>query len=477
MKNYVTPNDPGVIGPSDSRSINNAVIEAIKSGVRRVVIPRVNERTGEERWDIDEAIILFSNLEIVLDNCYIRQIDGSMDNVFRNFDDDVIRGTLEEEQENIIIRGVGNAVIDGGNMNGLIEATSRKDGRPHIEKNNPIRLHNVRGLKLLDFTILHQRWWAVNLLFVEEALISGLKIICGPDAPNQDGIDIRLGCNNIIIQNIFGQSGDDFIALSGFLGGRESQKYMVKGKSIDIHDIVIKNILATSADCSTIALRNHDGVKIYNITIDTVNDTLSSAVLADTDPYFINRSDFNFDSYKLPKSPYATVRIGQDNYIHERPCASGDIFGIHVTNIHSKINTAIMINVNLENSYFGNVYAENGVDRVISTGSCTSRHNFGADLKNVVFENIFYNCRDNENSIAFDFDTNRCEHTMSNVFVRNAFIGNAARAINMKHKGSLNISNLVSDNPNAEITVCDGSEVIIDGTKIRGAASLGLDQK
>ena len=465
MNNYVTPNDVGVMAESDSRSINNAVSEAIKSGKRRVVIPRINERTGKEQWDVDEAIILFSNIEIVLDNCYIRQADGSFDNVFRNFDDDAMRSTLEEEQENIIIRGIGNAVIDGGNMNGLIEATSNKNGFPHIEKNNVIRLHNLRGLKLLDFTILNQRWWAINLLYVEEALLSGLKIICGPNCPNQDGIDLRLGCNNIIIQNVYGQSGDDFIALTGLYGKRTEEKYSVKGKCFDIHDIVIKNIVATSSDCATIALRNHDGIKLYNITIDSVHDVISSETIAQIEPIFFNR--FEFNSYKSPKSPYATVRIGQANYISVRECASGDVFGLHVTNIHSRINTAVMINESVENSYFGNIYAGNDVDRVISTGSCSLHHTYGADLKNVVFENVFYNCVDNENSIAFDFDTRNRENTIKNVFIRNAFIGNAACAVNMKHNGTLKIDNLCSDNPDAKIEVGNGGDVIIDGNKIK----------
>ena len=73
MINYVTPNDTGVIAESDSRSINNAVAEAIKNGTRKVLIPRVNERTGKEQWNLDEAIILCSDIEIVLDNCYLRR--------------------------------------------------------------------------------------------------------------------------------------------------------------------------------------------------------------------------------------------------------------------------------------------------------------------------------------------------------------------------------------------------------------------
>ena len=69
MIDYVTPNDAEIISDTDSNSINNAVKAAIERDIRRVVIPRINERTGKAQWDIDEAIILSSNLEIVLDNC------------------------------------------------------------------------------------------------------------------------------------------------------------------------------------------------------------------------------------------------------------------------------------------------------------------------------------------------------------------------------------------------------------------------
>ena len=126
-----------------------------------------------------------------------------------------------------------------------------------------------------------------------------------------------------------------------------------------------------------------------------------------------------------------------------------------------------MINMSLENSYFGNIYATNEVNRVISTGSCSLHHNFGADLKNVVFENIFYDCRDNADSVALDFDMNNREHTMTNVFVRNAFVGNAACAVNMKHKGELKIENLCSDNPSAKISVCDGAKLFVNGNKVQ----------
>ena len=467
FKNFVTPNDEGIISDSDSRSIQNAVDEAVRLDLRKVVIPRINERTGKALWETDVAIILPSDIEIVLDNCYIRQADGSMDNVFRNFDDEKVRSTLAEEQRNITIRGEGNAVIDGGKHNGLTQKNSLKDGMPHVEKNNLIRFHNLRGFKLLNFTLLNQRWWAVNLNYVEEGLISGLRIECSNAQHNQDGIDLRAGCNNIILENLVGHAGDDFIALTGFFGTTETDKYHVEGKCCDIHDIVIRNIVATSAECTMIAIRNHDGLKIYNVTIDGVHDTVSSEQLANKEPSFV----FNFDlnSYKSPKSPYATIRIGQSGFVHTKENELGDTYAIHVTNIHTRTNSAILLNETLKDSYFGNIYAGADVDRVITTKSCRTHQIYGCDMENVVFENIFYSPSDTENSVAFDFDINERRRTLKNVFIKNAFVGNAGTAVDMKLDGALNISGLYGDGVKEKIKCDSGAEIILDWEALSSA--------
>lgn len=456
-RGYISPNDEGIMAQTDSISIQRAVDVALASNLGKVVIPRYNKRRGECLWEVDEAIILDSNLEIVLDNCYIRQADGSMDNVFRNFRDDEMRNTLAEEQHNIIIRGVGNAVIDGGVHNGLTEANSLKDGMPHIEQNNVIRLHNLRDFRIENFSIYNQRWWAINLLFAEEGRISGLNIVCESNARNLDGVDLRLGCNNIVIENMTGQSGDDFIALTGLSGGRrESDKYNVEGKSIDIHDVVIRNIVATSTECTVIALRNDDGVKMHNITIDTVYDTMSSAAASGKAAFVFG---FDDNRYQIPKSPYAVVRIGQDGFTKKKRCAPGDVHSIHVNNIHARCNCAVMINMDMENCYFGNIYAANDVDRIVSARSARKTQTYGVNMRNTVFENIFYECTDNEYSTAFDFDINTRECTMENVIIRNAFLGNCKRAVNMQHKGTLTLINVQGKDVKNRIAVGEGATV------------------
>ena len=460
MLNYITPNDDGIIGNTDSTSIQNAVNAAKKNGLNKVVIPRLNERTGECLWSIDKAIILTSELEIILDNCYIRQADGAMDNVFRNFEEDDIKKTLDGEQYGIIIRGVGNAVIDGGSPNGLSQSTSEKDGMPHVEKNNVIRLHNLRDFVLENFTIKNQRWWAVNLHYVENGRISHVNIFCDGNLRNQDGIDIRLGCCNMIIEDCFGQAGDDFIALSAFRAERTLKKYGVEGKSDDIHDIIIRNIVATSAECTVIGIRNQDGAKIYNITIDGIHDVMGSAVSKEK---CHNIFGFDNNTYMYAKSPYALLRIGQDGFDTTAKTAPGDVHSIYVTNLHARTNCAVVINMDIESSYFGNIYAAEGCDRVITTRSCRTHQTYGADIRNTVFENIFFSCRGENEAIAFDFDINKVAHRLENVIINRAFLGNCKTVINMQHDGSVTMSDIVCDDIREKLKIKSGSTVYLNG--------------
>lgn len=459
-RGYFSPNDPGVMAESDSRSIQNAVDAALETGLGRVVIPRYNKRTGKCQWDVDKAIILDSNLEIILDNCYIRQMDGSMDNVFRNFQHGQERKSLDLEQHDIIIRGLGNAIIDGGIANGLTESNSLTNGLPNIEQNNMILLHNIRNFKLENFTMLNQRHWAINLCYAEEGRISGLNIVCENDRHNQDGVDLRFGCNNIVIENMTGQSGDDFIALTALKGKRAISKYTVEGKSYDIHDVIIRNIKATAAECAVIALRNQDGIKMYNITIDTVHDVMISKEAAKKGSFVFG---FDHNRYTHPKSPYAVIRIGQDGWIREQPCGPGDVYSIYVNNIHARCNSAILLNMDVENCWFGNIYAGNDVDRIVNTHSCRATQTAGVNMRNTVFENIFYECEDNPYSIAFNFAENTKEHTLENVQIRNAFLGNCKQVLDMQHKGTLQLTNIHCLDLQDKITVCEGATVTLDG--------------
>lgn len=99
---------------------------------------------------------------------------------------------------------------------------------------------------------------------------------------NQDGIDIRNGCHHIVISDITGQTGDDVIALTAIAnpdykpGGSLRNTHVMHNdwtkREKDIHDIIIRNVIARSYLCFTVRLLPALS-KIYNVVIDGVIDT------------------------------------------------------------------------------------------------------------------------------------------------------------------------------------------------------------
>jgi len=446
----ITPNLEDIMGVTDSESIQNAVEFAHKTGANSVTVPRINKRTGECVWNIDRAIILPSDMEIVLDNCHLRQTDRCFDNIFRNFADTERDGhTVAEQMRNIVIRGRGRAVLDGGNHNGLTSKTQLKDGLPHVTRNNLILLYNIRDFVIENFEMRNQRYWGLNLIHAQRGRISNLYIDGECDCRNQDGIDLRAGCSDIIIEKITGQAGDDLIALSAISNHPRtacSEVYKVYARDEDIHDIIIRDVIGSSVECAVIALRNSDGKKIYNITMDNIHCTDNYArqdgKLYPEYPKFKLNTKNILHRIRVSNMPYALIRVGHDGFYCERPAAPGEMYNIHATNLHTHIGCVVLANVALDNSYFGNIYADNDVDYILSTKGEKETSPFGAAFTNVVFENIFYNNRDNDYATAFDLDINQKMYKAENLFIRRAFLGNCKKIFNMKCDGEIKYSDI-----------------------------------
>lgn len=455
----ITPNRAELLGRTDSESIQNAVDYAAKTGVNSVVIPRINRRTGEPVWVIDRAIILPSEMEIVLDNCRLLQADGCMDNIFRNFADVESEGhTAAERMHNIVIRGQGHAVLDGGNHNGLTEKTHCKDGLPHVSANCLILLYNLRDFVLENFEVRNQRYWAINLIHAQRGRLSALHIDGRCHCRNQDGIDLRVGCSNILIEKITGQAGDDIIALSA-IGDANNPlatcaRFRLEGHDEDIHDIIIRDVIATAVECAVIALRNCDGRKIYNITIDNIhcndNYALEDGNRYPEYPTFKLFHENILHRLRVSNMPYAMIRLGQDGWFGKRNAEVGELYNIHATNLHMHIGAVILVNVALSNSYFGNIYAENNVDYILTTKSERLTQTFGANMKNVVFENIFYDNRDNDYATAFDLEVNRPGYRVENLKIRNAFLGNCKNIFNVGCEGEIRYDGVYGTNVTKE---------------------------
>lgn len=240
-------------------------------------------------YEIEKTVVIPSNFHLVLENCRLRMADNTFCNMFTNKNSHT-EGVWDE---NIVIEGRGNVVLDGGNYNGLSEKNQNTDGRPPIYVNNLIFFAKVRGFRVTNLRLCNQRWWATNFIYCTDGYIVNLDFCANSSyidengeikngnlsfdiydsicVKNADGIDIRCGCRDIIIENITGFLEDDAIAVTA-LPGKLEKLFGDEREFSDICNIIIRNVMACSL-CSQVRLLAQGGKSIYNVLVDGVVDT------------------------------------------------------------------------------------------------------------------------------------------------------------------------------------------------------------
>ena len=411
LQGYISSNDTQ--GSTDSESIQNAVNLASSKGIDRIVIPRYNQRENSFVWTVDKAIRLPSGMTVVLDDCFMVMADGAYANFFINSNAYLpISLTPEGRQERISIIGRGNATLDGGKPNDLTEKTSLQNGLPNIIENSPIVFINVEYFSVENISITNQRYWGMRFEFCARGSIRNIFTNVTRDRPNQDGINLRNGCHDILIEHIHGQTGDDMIALSAIDYDDSAGNYgnfIVEGFSNDIHDVTIRDISGFAIGHPLVALRNHNGAKIYNITIDTVRDTpmLQHANYEDEERYGI-------------------IRIGNNSYFHTRPSVIGETYNISINNVfvsHSKRGIVIM--ATLKNSRFTNIFASGDCKSVVAVTDLYSKVK-GAQLENISVSGVTFSGT-GEDTQVFDFSVMRESDYVKNLSLSQATLENVGR--------------------------------------------------
>lgn len=365
-------NDPRFRADSDSATIQNAINATREGNCRAVVIPRHNERTGESRWEIDKTLLLPNDITVYLDDCFLTLADGVCENIFRNenmYREDSL--LPENEQHGIRIIGLGNAVLDGGKDNGLREQNWTPD-KPRPITGCLILLNHVRDYVLENFKCQRMRYWAINQIGCRRGRIRDIDFDFVERHPNQDGINFRIGCSEITVENITGVTGDDVIALSAFpLSG--DRDFLPVDCPPDIHDIRVSGVMATTV-ATVVALRTTDGAKIYNITIENITDVGQTQI-----------------------RPWGLVRLGENNWYKERPAKMGEMDRITVRNIRSCAKGTVYLGGALSNSHISDLYAAGNTLYAVSTyqgvqifWETGNEILPGASLRNVVIENVYY---------------------------------------------------------------------------------------
>lgn len=352
----VTPND--FQEGTDSDRIEAAIAQAVKTGERSVEIPRMNAKSGQPVWLIGRAILLPSDFTLVLRDCLVRLAPGTQDNLIRN------AGTAKEPMEgneNIRILGVGNAVLSGG-----LEAHFNPPGDKSGWRTIGVLLCGVKRFTIEGFAMEETQAWAVS---VEngccQGRIANLEFRNTNKYPNQDGVDIRKGCHDILIENITGETGDDTVALTGLRNEKAKTNPGIRTMQVggnmprpddDIYNITVRNVRAKVAGGHHIVrLLNQDGIKLYNIFIRDVMDASG------------------------PNDPrvQAGVKIGDLRYWSMSQCQLGDTYNVFVDNVLTRGKTGVRIQGPLKNAVLRNI---------VGYGGCTNLVERTAPTENVVVD-------------------------------------------------------------------------------------------
>ena len=184
-------------GRTHSEAIAAAIAAARAAGGEATVV-----LDGQD-WRVDRAVLLPSNLELVIDGCRLKLADGVHDNLIRSAGiqpdpANPFGACLSvEPTENIRVTGRNGAVLEGADR--PYTAANPKTGvvEPWLGdffgwRTVGIQLSRVTGYELSGFTLRKTHCWAIS----QEQCSHGYLHDLGFDTAvkNGDGIDFRNGC-------------------------------------------------------------------------------------------------------------------------------------------------------------------------------------------------------------------------------------------------------------------------------------------
>ena len=301
---------------------------------------------------IDRAILVPSNIQIIIDGCLIKQNNGVFDNVFRSANVSVDETNpygipLDVKQlEDVRIIGKNGASIAGPDVpkvgyHPVLENHQNMTGDFWGWRTHMFSFPYAKNIEVCGLILLQTMGWAMSFDSGYNINIHDLEI--HSDVKNGDGIDFRSGCHDCIVQNIAGYTSDDTIActamassenvlypVKNYLYPSEPYNELKKPENKDIHDIVIRNIM-TGGKCHGVICLAARGNQVYNISIDGV----------------IEHNKGNRE---------ASVKIYTGYWDGYKP---GDIHDISVKNVQSKISEyAVQVTSDVKNVTLKNIRQE-----------------------------------------------------------------------------------------------------------------------
>jgi hypothetical protein len=232
-------------------------------------------------------------------------------------------------------------------------------------RNIGILLAFVEDLSIRNLRLKDSHCWAISLERCAHGTVrdldfasSGVKTVDGAARTilNQDGLDLRMGCHDILIENITGYSGDDLIALTaipnpdGAAGGMRST--MVSStrdrgeRQDDIRNVIIRNVRGyCRGGHHIVRLLNTSGVRMHDILLDGLIDTSPPKIRC-----------------------RAAVKIGDSGY-GGGVAPLGDTCRIVVSNVISRSEHTILVGGSLCDSIISNIIRHDVAGEAITIAS------------------------------------------------------------------------------------------------------------
>ena len=277
-------------GKCDSEAIADAIAYAKECHLNNLLI-------DSKDWYIDRAIEVPSDFKVVVDGVLIKENDFVFDNIFRpdtvkiNPDDPFGYPFSIDESHNIRIIGKNGATLEGPDKHQRMFHPFYKEEQDMIGdywgwRGFLIFITRCDGFEVSGFKFQSIRTWTVTVERSQNGYLHDLEFYSY--CKNGDGINLRIGCSRIFIENIKGSTSDDTIALNS--GGEYCEypdnqyvfplvpsNYLIPlGENIEdryIHDIFISNIHSATSDYSeAVAFLSSNGHKIFRVYINGVFD-------------------------------------------------------------------------------------------------------------------------------------------------------------------------------------------------------------
>ena len=279
-------------GMSDSQCVQAALYATRNAASRTIIF------SGRD-FLLNESVKLPSDTTVIIDNCMVKQADYTFDNIFcgANFTIDPIdpHGDWLDMKpvKNIRIIGKGKAVVSGCDKNVRIYHPFFKEEQDGVGDGFGWRTHlfhfaGVENIEIGNLEIIQGRCWAICIGMSKKGHIHDIKF--DNRSKNGDGIDLRAGCSEFLIENISGYTKDDTVALNAGPAGYVAEKPLTRyyyslqpwekflckpgadPRDRDIHDVTIRNLNVSGFFHAVILLSLND-TNIYNVKISNIRDT------------------------------------------------------------------------------------------------------------------------------------------------------------------------------------------------------------